>query len=158
MSSALEVQVKRQLLTELIQEISNSIKQYERTVEGLRQRIEIEQHRRDYLVQKCSEISENTIADDDTTIASCIVRVLSAHGTAMHIHEIVRALMENGVSTKSENGPKNSVVSALSRRDDLFYKVQRGRYALRQQCEHLSEYKDINECNSKGCRWETVPR
>ncbi len=62
-----------------------------------------------------------------------IVNLLQERGQPMRAAEIRRVLEGRGVATTSKNGLLPMVLSSLSRRKDVFSKVARGEYALKEQ-------------------------
>lgn len=128
-----EQEMRRRIFEELIAEVEAAIRQHERTLEGLRQRIEAEFRRREWLLQKRAELTNDQHRESDRSVADWIVKALLEIDKPMHVREIVKTLESNGIQSKAENGLMNSVMSALSRRSDLFQRVERGHYALREQ-------------------------
>lgn len=59
-----------------------------------------------------------------------ISALLREHGKSMRACDIARALQSRGVTTTSKNGLLPMVLSALSRRKQLFRKIKRGTYKL----------------------------
>ena len=131
-----ELALRKQILKEMIGEVERAIHQFRRTQEGLQQRIEMEEHHRQSLVAKLESLAVQNRSDDEAlSIADYVAKILYECGGPMHIREIVDALEQCGVTSEAQNGPLNSVMSALSRRSDLFRRIDRGQYALRESVE-----------------------
>jgi hypothetical protein len=132
MTQHFELEIRQQVLDEMIAEVEKSIQQFQRTVEGLQHRIAAERHHREMLERKRNAISRCEAArDESSTIADYVAKVLHEHGEPMRVQEIVRALEQNGIKSGSGDAPLNSVLSAVNRRSDLFERVARGIYALK---------------------------
>ena len=117
------------ILDKWLAEVEAAIHHYERTLEGLQQRLMAELERREWLLTKRAELEIDECQDHRST-ANWISKVLLEHGKPMRVSEIVRTLESNDIPCTSENGLMNTVMSALSRRSDKFRRVDRGVYAL----------------------------
>jgi hypothetical protein len=133
MQPQFEKEVRLKVLAELLDEVEAAIRQHRRTLEGLQQRIDLEIRQREMLIQKRNAVA--TERDSERTIAEYVAKVLYERGEPMQLREIVKTLEEYGVSSDAENGPLNSVMTALTRRRDLFRRVARGYYALKEASE-----------------------
>lgn len=126
MSEAIEV---------LITETKARLDQLEKTREGLQQRIELETHHLKLLKEKRNQIAhrnpDNALIE--ASIPDYIAKLLFEKGEPMRAIEIANALTECGIKTNAENGHISAVLSALSRRTDLFQRIERGLYTLK--CE-----------------------
>jgi hypothetical protein len=130
METCCEREIRQRILNEMIIDVEKSIQQFRRTLEGLQVRIETEERQRDLLVQKRNALVH--MLETEVSIADFVAKVLCERGEPMRVQEIVRALLENGITSSSGEAPVNSVLSAVSRRADLFVRVSRGLYTLRQ--------------------------
>jgi hypothetical protein len=132
MNSHVEIEIGQKILDELISDVEASIQQFRRTLEGLQERIQAEERQRELLQQKRDALHVRHI-EDTSTVADFIAKVLLERGEPMRVPEIVNALVENGVYSDAGSARTNSVLSALTRRDDLFERVSRGQYAIKEQ-------------------------
>ena len=120
------------VLENMISEVDASIEQLRRTLEGLQQRIRDEERQRELLAEKHSEFARAAEPkEESTSIAEFVAKALMENGEPMRVKDIVRTLVENGITSSQGESPVNSVLSALSRRSDLFERVSRGCYVLR---------------------------
>ena len=120
-------------IQELIRDTEASLEQLKRTERGLRRKIRLETHHLDLLREKYRKVEEHRDDPEESgmSIADYIAKVLQESVRPLRVSEIVAVLEENDVPTSSENGHMSSVLSALRRRSDLFERVSRGMYKLR---------------------------
>ena len=69
------------------------------------------------------------------SVADEAARALREHGQSMRARDITRVLVKRGVKTNSKRGLLPMVVSTLRRRQDLFVRVERGIYKIRNGSE-----------------------
>ena len=132
MDTYCEIEIRQKILDELIADVESSIQQFRRTLEGLQQRIQAEERQRQLLQQKRNALHGGRV-EESSSIADFVAKVLLERGEPMRVPEIVNALMENGIFSDTGSTRINSVLSALTRREDLFERVSRGQYVLKEQ-------------------------
>lgn len=138
----------------LILETSTRRHQLERTLQGIQQKLELELHHLKLLEQKRNELvhARHSSPVFEISVADYIAKLLQERGIAMRPSEIVAALNDNGVKSSAESGLVSAVLSALSRRKDLFKRVERGLYCL--TCEEL----DLNRNEQRRKRIAATAR
>ncbi|MBL7152095.1 MAG: hypothetical protein ISS79_00135 [Phycisphaerae bacterium] len=65
------------------------------------------------------------------SIVPHIRAALLAKGKAMKVTQLLRAMQQKGVQIEGKTSPKRLISSALTRRKDLFKRVDRGLYDLK---------------------------
>lgn len=132
--------VKLLVLEELIQEVESSLRQCRRTLEGLQQRIAIEERQKKMLQEKRNALAHATRANepelDFGTTADIVAKVLFERGEPMRVREILQSLADFGLANGDHDRLRNNVISTLTRREDIFDRVSRGIYALRVCFDH----------------------
>ena len=76
------------------------------------------------------EVSQRAAGNGHGTIPELAAALLKERDAEMRPKDIAEVLTARGVTSSSEKGLLPNVVSALNRRDDLFYKVKRGVFGL----------------------------
>jgi hypothetical protein len=147
-----EKELGQKILEKLIEEVESAIRHHERTLEGLKQRLVEQLQRRDWLLLKKAEFAVDN-REDDRSIADWVFKLLLERGEPMHVRDIVRELEANGIRSRGENGLMNTVMSALSRRNDLFTRIARGLYAL---TDEDSGQRRVNRKNRRSHKLELV--
>ena len=65
------------------------------------------------------------------TLVANIKAVLAENGGSMHVKDIYEKLKAMGITTDAKAGLAASIANALFRRDDIFQRVRRGMYRLK---------------------------
>lgn len=116
-------------LGELIREAESKLQELRQRCEEVQLNIDREVHHLEalrYKQNRCvHEVAESTT--NQLSIADWIYQLLLDGDREMQANEIIRELDLLGIAAQAES----SVLSALSRRSDLFERVARGRYRLK---------------------------
>ena len=129
------IYLKQAAYDEIIAETEASLQQLRRTCEGLKQRIEAEERQLQMFRVKRKMVAQVSESSREEGVAEQIAKLLFERREPMRAAEIMEALDAFVSSAELESKSLNSIVSALNRRSDLFEKVARGVYTLRQPVE-----------------------
>ncbi len=114
----------------LINKKRDQVAKLERDIELLGE-IETELRNGSPVADSPSGMVDTTVVRRDDPLPTQIAALMHHRGRPMRTTQIQRELLEYGVTTTSAHGLGPMIASALHRRKDLFEKVERGVYGLK---------------------------